>query len=146
LSLKFTNFSKVVIYFHSTLVAHFYDCIDLFFLCYSSNTLNLTHKTMLEIRPNCECCDKNLPPSAKDARICTFECTFCANCVENVLKDSCPNCGGNFTPRPIRPENLLAKHPPSSKRVTKEECVWSQYTRSTLLRLYWPFISVLNST
>ena len=60
---------------------------------------------MLELRPNCELCDKDLPPSAADARICSYECTFCAACVEEVLHDVCPNCGGGFQPRPIRPRN-----------------------------------------
>jgi hypothetical protein len=76
---------------------------------------------MLELRPNCECCDKELPPDAADVMICTFECTFCANCATNVLGGSCPNCGGNFSPRPIRPAALLAKYPPSTKRVLKAE-------------------------
>ncbi|MDB5621052.1 DUF1272 domain-containing protein [Tardiphaga sp.] len=57
----------------------------------------------LELRPNCEYCDKDLPPAATDARICTFECTFCAACVEGKLYNVCPNCGGGFAPRPIRP-------------------------------------------
>jgi hypothetical protein len=57
----------------------------------------------LELRPNCEHCDVDLPPEAIDARICTYECTFCAACVENELADVCPNCGGGFAPRPIRP-------------------------------------------
>jgi uncharacterized protein len=57
---------------------------------------------MLELRPNCELCDKDLPPDANDARICTYECTFCASCVEDVLHDVCPNCGGGFQPRPTR--------------------------------------------
>jgi hypothetical protein len=76
---------------------------------------------MLELRPNCECCDKDLPPDAADVMICTFECTFCANCATNVLGGICPNCGGNFSPRPIRPAALLAKYPPSTKRVLKAE-------------------------
>ena len=76
---------------------------------------------MLELRPNCECCDKDLPPDAADALICTFECTFCADCAENRLGGVCPNCGGNFSPRPIRPGALLAKYPPSTKRVLKAE-------------------------
>jgi uncharacterized protein len=76
---------------------------------------------MLELRPNCECCDKDLPPTAADARICTFECTFCAGCVDNVLKGVCPNCGGNFVARPIRPKGLLPKYPASTKRVLKAE-------------------------
>jgi hypothetical protein len=58
---------------------------------------------MLQLRPNCECCDKDLPPNAPDARICTYECTFCAACVDNVLLNVCPNCGGGFVPRPFRP-------------------------------------------
>jgi hypothetical protein len=58
---------------------------------------------MLEIRPNCELCDRDLPPDAADARICSYECTFCASCVDEVLHDVCPNCGGGFQPRPIRP-------------------------------------------
>ena len=60
---------------------------------------------MLELRPNCECCDKDLPPAALDARICSYECTFCAECAEKVLSNVCPNCGGGFVPRPIRPRN-----------------------------------------
>ena len=58
---------------------------------------------MLELRPNCEYCDKDLPPDAPDARICSYECTFCADCVETHLHNVCPNCGGGFAPRPIRP-------------------------------------------
>ncbi|CDX18067.1 conserved hypothetical protein [Mesorhizobium plurifarium] len=76
---------------------------------------------MLELRPNCECCDKDLPPEASDALICTFECTFCADCVDTVLGGVCPNCGGNFAPRPIRPAAKLTKYPPSTKRVLKAE-------------------------
>jgi uncharacterized protein len=78
---------------------------------------------MLELRPNCECCDKDLPPESTAARICTFECTFCADCVEAKLQNVCPNCGGGFTPRPIRPGTEwragLSRHkrPPSAKRV-----------------------------
>src|SRR3954463_4323174 len=77
----------------------------------------------LELRPNCECCDRDLPPNALDARICTFECTFCADCVEQRILDVCPNCGGGFTPRPIRPATewrpglSVSKRPPSGKRV-----------------------------
>jgi hypothetical protein len=59
---------------------------------------------MLELRPNCELCDVDLPPEAPDARICSYECTFCEDCVDSVLHDVCPNCGGGFVPRPIRPE------------------------------------------
>jgi hypothetical protein len=58
---------------------------------------------MLELRTNCALCDKDLPPDADDARICSHECTFCAACVEDGLHDVCPNCGGGFRPRPVRP-------------------------------------------
>jgi hypothetical protein len=57
----------------------------------------------LELRPNCEYCDADLPPDSTDARICAYECTFCADCVETKLSNVCPNCGGGFAPRPIRP-------------------------------------------
>jgi hypothetical protein len=73
---------------------------------------------MLQLRPICEHCAKPLPPSAADARICSFECTFCADCVQHVLHDACPNCGGGFVPRPIRPArnwvrgNYLGENPP----------------------------------
>jgi len=76
---------------------------------------------MLELRPSCECCDLDLPPDAADARICTYECTFCVDCVEGPLGGVCPNCGGNFAPRPIRPPAMLAKHPASTVRVFKPE-------------------------
>jgi hypothetical protein len=72
---------------------------------------------MLELRPGCECCDKDLPPSATDAMICTFECTFCRDCVESKLKGVCPNCGGNFSPRPVRPAASLTNNPASTRRV-----------------------------
>jgi len=77
----------------------------------------------LELRPNCECCDRDLPPASTFARICSYECTFCADCVETVLKNVCPNCGGGFVPRPIRPATewrpglCVATRPPSTKRV-----------------------------
>lgn len=74
---------------------------------------------MLELRPNCECCDRDLPPDSAAARICTYECTFCADCADGVLKGVCPNCGGNFTARPIRPASKLLKDPPSAKRVVR---------------------------
>jgi hypothetical protein len=76
---------------------------------------------MLELRPNCECCDKDLPPDAADAMICSFECTFCRDCVDVRLGGLCPNCGGNFTARPVRPAGKLSKYPPSAKRVLHPE-------------------------
>jgi hypothetical protein len=75
---------------------------------------------MLEMRPNCEYCGKDLPPSADDAVICTFECTFCRECADGVLKGRCPNCSGNLEPRPIRPPAMVEKYPASTQRVLKE--------------------------
>ncbi len=77
---------------------------------------------MLELRPNCEYCDKDLAPDAPDARICSYECTFCAACVETCLSNVCPNCGGGFVARPVRPrvarrpEVSLADDPAGTKR------------------------------
>ncbi len=76
---------------------------------------------MLELRPNCECCNKDLPPDAADAMICTFECTFCRDCVDNRLGGRCPNCGGNLVSRPVRPVPALAKYPASTQRVFKPQ-------------------------
>ena len=75
---------------------------------------------MLKLKPNCECCDKDLPPDTEDARICSFECTFCADCVTHRFNDRCPNCGGNFVARPIRPVERLAANPASTERFTKD--------------------------
>jgi hypothetical protein len=74
---------------------------------------------MLELRPNCECCDRDLGPSATNAMICSFECTFCADCAAGVLKGVCPNCGGDLMRRPTRAAKSLAKYPASTKRVLK---------------------------
>ena len=88
---------------------------------------------MLELRPNCELCDCDLPADCEHARICSYECTYCANCVDTILHDVCPKCGGNFAPRPIRPAKAyrfepklgLANQPASNTRVhtkySKEE-------------------------
>jgi hypothetical protein len=76
---------------------------------------------MLELRPTCENCNRALPPADAEAWICSFECTFCGDCVENVLRNVCPNCGGGFMPRPVRPSrdlkngNYLGKYPASTK-------------------------------
>ncbi|MGH7702350.1 MAG: DUF1272 domain-containing protein [Gemmatimonadales bacterium] len=76
---------------------------------------------MLELRPTCENCNKQLSPNSLEARICTYECTFCAACVDTILGNVCPNCGGGFGPRPIRPsqnwkgDNYLGKDPASSR-------------------------------
>ena len=74
---------------------------------------------MLQVRPNCECCDKDLPPGSPLARICSFECTFCSDCASTRLKNVCPNCGGELVARPRRPEAKLAANPASTERVLK---------------------------
>ena len=74
---------------------------------------------MLLLRPNCECCDRDLSPATADAFICTFECTFCSECAIDVLKGACPNCGGELMRRPRRPAEKLLKYPASTERVVK---------------------------
>ena len=89
---------------------------------------------MLELRPTCEHCSRALPPEATDAMICSFECTFCAACVKDVLGDVCPNCGGGFVPRPIRPannwkgDNYLGKDPASMK-IKHRPVDWTAHAR-----------------
>lgn len=74
---------------------------------------------MLQLRPNCECCNKDLPPDSTEARICSFECTFCADCADGVLHGKCPNCGGELVVRPRRPAGKLANNPASTERIYK---------------------------
>ncbi len=74
---------------------------------------------MLELKPVCENCSKEMPFNSAEAMICTFECTFCKDCVENILFNVCPNCGGGFEKRPARPKGLLNKYPASGKIFTK---------------------------
>lgn len=74
---------------------------------------------MLQMRPNCEACDKDLPADAADATICSFECTFCDDCATNRFDFVCPNCGGDLVRRPYRPATLLDKYPASSRRINK---------------------------
>jgi len=79
---------------------------------------------MLELRPSCEHCDTDLPPASADARICSFECTFCVSCVDTVLLNVCPNCGGGFEKRPVRPASdhrgpFLGNRPASTERKHK---------------------------
>ena len=76
---------------------------------------------MLELRPSCECCDRDLPPASPDARICTYQCTFCADCAETRLSGICPNCGGELVRRPIRPPAKLLTHPASTTRIFKPQ-------------------------
>ncbi|MEH2509039.1 hypothetical protein V1291_000393 [Nitrobacteraceae bacterium AZCC 1564] len=76
---------------------------------------------MMKLKPNCECCDKDLPPDSQEAMICTFECTFCTDCANNVLGGTCPNCKGNLVARPIRPAAMLLKYPASTERHLREQ-------------------------
>lgn len=76
---------------------------------------------MLKLKPNCECCDKDLPPESRAALICSFECTFCSTCADTLLKGRCPNCGGELVRRPVRPAAKLAKFPASTERVFKPQ-------------------------
>lgn len=77
---------------------------------------------MLALRPNCECCGRDLPPDSRDALICSFECTWCADCARTRLPGGlCPNCGGNLVPRPIRPAAKLAKFPASTDRIHRPD-------------------------
>jgi uncharacterized protein len=79
---------------------------------------------MLQLRPNCECCNRDLPAQSAEALICSFECTFCRACAEDKLKGVCPNCGGELVARPRRPAEKLTKYPASTERVLKSEgCV-----------------------
>ena len=75
---------------------------------------------MLILKPNCECCDRDLPPESPQARICSYECTFCAACAETVFQGICPNCQGGLVARPIRPAAMLARHPASTERVLRD--------------------------
>lgn len=74
---------------------------------------------MLELRPNCECCDRDLPPDAQGAMICSYECTFCCDCATQSLHGICPNCGGHLVARPLRPAEKLLKDPASTMRIRK---------------------------
>lgn len=85
---------------------------------------------MLQLRPNCECCDIDLPADSLDARICSYECTFCADCVHTRLYGRCPNCGGEFVRRPRRPALKLAQHPASSTRVSRAEHLGQRHART----------------
>lgn len=76
---------------------------------------------MLQIRPNCECCDRDLPPASTEAVICSFECTFCRSCAQTRLGGKCPNCGGELVSRPRRPDSKLQKYPASTQRVLSDD-------------------------
>ena len=73
----------------------------------------------LELRPNCECCDRDLPPDSPEALICSFECTFCQPCAARKLGFVCANCAGELVRRPVRPAALLPRHPAATRRVRR---------------------------
>jgi hypothetical protein len=75
---------------------------------------------MLELRPCCECCGTDLPGDSRAAFICSFECTYCADCAQHTLHDRCPNCGGELARRPARTGDALARHPATTVRIVKE--------------------------
>jgi uncharacterized protein len=77
---------------------------------------------MLQLRPNCECCDRDLDAASLEAMICSFECTFCSACAREVLQGQCPNCEGELVRRPVRPAAALARYPASTERVKRERC------------------------
>ena len=74
---------------------------------------------MLEIRPNCEHCNKDLPNTSTEAMICSFECTYCKTCAIEIFENVCPSCSGNFVERPIRPSKMIQKYPASTKKIFK---------------------------
>ena len=91
-------------------------------VCRPAQVTSATAARMLQMRPNCECCDRDLPPGAADAMICSFECTWCAACAQSILGGKCPNCGGNLVPRPTRCGEALVRNPASTARVLKPGC------------------------
>jgi len=99
---------------------------------------------MLTLRPNCELCDTDLPPASTEARICSYECTFCADCADMVLHNVCPNCGGNLVARPIppatcrRPGTGLPHHPASTRRHRMKRSHAEQQALSDQLRTIPP--------
>ncbi len=83
---------------------------------------------MLKLKPNCECCDIDLPANSVDALICSFECTFCKDCSDEHFQGICPNCGGEFVKRPIRPANKIEKFPASEERfVNSKHAKYARY-------------------
>lgn len=89
---------------------------------------------MLEIRPNCEHCNKDLPNSSTEAMICSFECTYCKTCAINLFENVCPSCAGNFVSRPIRPQKAIANYPSSELRVHKPKDLKAAQSKSTLFK------------
>jgi uncharacterized protein len=76
---------------------------------------------VLALRPNCECCDRDLPASSLEAMMCSFECTFCYSCATTKLQGRCPNCGGELVRRPVRPEEALLRYPAATERTVKPQ-------------------------
>ncbi len=88
---------------------------------------------MLELRPNCEFCDKDLPPESTEACICTYECTFCSSCVDSLLQNVCPNCGGGFMSRPVRPRTARRDNVSLSNQPALEKRVLTKFSRQEIV-------------
>lgn len=103
---------------------------SLFKICLKEQLRNIE---MLELRPTCENCNKLLPPDSIEAMICTYECTFCRSCFEKFLNDVCPNCGGGFCPRPIRPKmqwkSMSLEAYPASEKIKHRPIKFSEYSQ-----------------
>lgn len=93
---------------------------------------------MLEIRPNCEHCNKDLPYNSTDAMICSFECTYCKSCALEIFENVCPSCSGNFVERPIRPLKMINKYPISNNRIFKPKDVEKAQINSQLYKSIHP--------
>jgi len=87
---------------------------------------------MLKLKPNCECCDRDLPSDSQETMICSYECTFCSDCVENILLNVCPNCGGGFVPRPIRPAKAWRNGVNVEAQPASTERVLSNYSKEDM--------------
>ena len=87
---------------------------------------------MLAIRPNCECCDKELPANSKEAYICSYECTFCKKCLDEILQNVCPNCGGGLTARPIRPATSRRKGLGLAYQPAEKKRTYSKYSQEEI--------------
>ena len=98
---------------------------------------------MLDLRPNCELCDIDLPPESSEAMICTYECTFCVRCVESTLKNVCPNCGGNFCHRPVRPSSEHRKGVSRFNQPASTLRVHSMYSREDIAEFVKPLSNIM---
>ena len=87
---------------------------------------------MLLLHPNCECCDKDLPPDSTEDNICSYECTFCSDCVKDILQNVCPNCGGGFVPRPLRPKKEYRPQVSIAHQTASRKRILTQYSKDEI--------------